>query len=258
MSPIMATVKKHISFFWGALDINTASTQNPYYAVTDYATLGASAVAGSGVGVRRATLVCKRPVSPIADDDFNLHFDFLNLTGDEPDDTWTTADYVALESRLQTWWSAAAVAVPSNNQFYRVMWHRVGKGIAKPNPAIRILDLGAGLNGLLAPASVNVPPQVASAISLRHGSRPSWGRTYLPYGKSTPLGRIGVTDVDTMCTATMALLTGAKSDDFLMVVTSVRHDQAFVVDSIAVDDTPDIQRSRRWKHLNYRKTLVAP
>ena len=56
----MATTKRHLSFFWGALDVDSESTSTPYYAPTDYVTLGDDATVGGGIGVRRATLVLDR------------------------------------------------------------------------------------------------------------------------------------------------------------------------------------------------------
>lgn len=252
----MATTKKHISFFWGALDVDAASTSNPYYAPTDYVTLGDDATQGGGVGVRRATLVLDRSAITVPDDAMLMHFDFLNLTSDQPDDTWTTADFTALEARFTTWWAALKGYTPTGVKLTRIYWHRVGKGIGKPNPAVRISDYATPVASNA--SAINYPPQAASSISLRHGSRRSWGRTYLPIAAGAAGGRLPSGDVDFLVATTVALLNGAKTDDFLCVVTSEAHDQAFVVDEVAMDSTVDIIRRRRFKHTSYiKRTALA-
>lgn len=252
----MATTKRHLSFFWGALDVDVESTATPYYATTDYATLGDDATVGGGIGVRRATLVLDRSGYATPDDAATVHFDFLNLTSDSPDDTWTAADYIALETRLSTWWNAVKGYTPATTKLTRFYWHRVGKGITKPNPAIRITDIASPVASVT--STFNVPPQSACSISLRHGKRRSWGRTYLPLAVAGTGGRLPSGDVDALVAATIVLLNGAKTDDFLGVVTSVVHDQAFVIDDVVADTTVDIIRRRRFKHTTYiKKTAVT-
>jgi hypothetical protein len=252
----MATTKRHLSFFWGALDVDAESTSTPYYATTDYHTIGADATVGGGIGVRRATLVLDRSGYSTPDDAAEVHFDFLNLTGDEPDDTWTSADFSTIETLLSAWWNTVKGYTPATTKLSRIYWHRVGAGITKPNPAVRITDFATPVAS--AASTFTAPPQAACSISLRHGKRRSWGRTYLPLAVVGAGGRLASADADALVAATITLLNGTKSADFLGVVTSVVHGQAFVIDDVVVDTTVDIIRRRRFKHTTYiKKTAVT-
>lgn len=240
--------------FWGALDLEQEYAANPAYLTTEYVSLGESARPGEGIGVRRATLHLKRTASGSQDDDAQVHFDFLNITSDAPDDTWTSGDFSALEGRLTTWWAAVKGQVPTWYSHYRFSWHRVGSGIVKPNPAARITDLVTPVAGT---ATSNMPPQVACSISLRTAIRKHWGRTYLPFGNNMDsFGRVPTANAGVITAATKALLDGAKSDDFVCVVTSETAQSAFVVDQVSVDDVADIIRRRRWKRVNSRSLVT--
>jgi hypothetical protein len=219
-------------------------------------TIGADATVGGGIGVRRATLVLDRSGYSVPDDAATVHFDFLNLTGDEPDDTWTPADYATLETLLSAWWNTVKGYTPATTKLTRYYWHRVGKGITKPNPAVRIADIASPVAS--AASTFTSPPQAACSISLRHGKRRSWGRTYLPIAVVAAGGRLATADADALVAATITLLNATKSADFLGVVTSVVHDQAFIIDDVVVDNTVDIIRRRRFKHTTYiKKTAVT-
>lgn len=236
--------------FWGGLDVEAEFAKYPSYAGTDYVSLGDSAAAGVGIGVRRATIVLDRAVATIADDASEMHFDFLNTTSGEPDDTWTAGDYTTLEGFLLTWWGAVKGDVPPDTRLSRILWNRVGPGVPKPNPAERIVDItpiaGTGTRSL--------PPQCATAISLRHGIRPSWGRTYLPIaGPVVTTGRFSTTRTDALVAATVAMCNSARGADFAPVVTSERLSSALLVEYVAMDDVIDIVRRRRWKHRGYLK-----
>lgn len=252
----MATTKRHLSFFWGALDVDTEATATPYYASTDYHTIGTDATVGGGIGVRRATMVLDRSGYATPDDAATMHWDFLNLTGDEPDDTWTPADYTTLETLMSAWWNTLKGFTPGTTKLTRYYWHRVGRGITKPNPAIRISDIAVPVAS--ASSTFTAPPQAAASISLRHGKRRSWGRTYLPLAVVGAGGRLSSSDTDGIVAATITMLNGAKSADFLGVVTSLVHDQAFIIDDVVCDSTCDIIRRRRFKHTTYiKKTAVT-
>jgi hypothetical protein len=249
----MAITQRHVSFLWGAFEVDAAEAQTPaYLAATDYATLGADAAAGTAV--RRATLVIDRTAATPSDDDMTMHFDFVNITGGAADDTWITADFTTLEARLSTWFLAVKPYVPTYARFSRVLWHRVGPGIAKPNPAVRILDIASPQSGTSGPT---LPPQCASSITLRTGLRRHWGRTYLPF--TAPLTtdtRVSSAQRVAITGATVALLNGAYSDDFHPVVVSTTRNRAFGVEAVEVDDVVDIVRRRRFKHV-VSKTITT-
>jgi hypothetical protein len=250
----MATTLTRVRFFWGALDIAHESGTFPAYSPTQYVSLGPSAADAAGIGVRRATLIFDRTLAVPADDDINMHFDFLNMTSNAPDDTWTSTDYGQIEARLLTWWTAVKTAAAATTRLYRISWHQLGPGIGKPNPAERILDIATPVAGTS--SSVGGPPQIASTISLRTGFRRNWGRTYFPIVLTSTTGRVTTTQADLLVASTVTLLQGTKTDDFMPVVYSARLGSALGVETVSVDDVADTVRRRRWKKQAYRKLTV--
>jgi hypothetical protein len=179
-------------------------------------------------------------------DDAESHFDFLNVTGGTPDDTWTSTDYTTLEGYLDTWWNSVKPSVSSGIKLAGYHWYRHGPGVGTPNPAERVVSRsvagGSGSNAL--------PPQVASTVTFRTAVRRSWGRTYLPGPSATYLATDGSFDpsgwVNPVATATDTLVHAAAGADFPLVVTSVHLSAVLNVEATEVDNTPDIIRRRRF------------
>jgi hypothetical protein len=238
--------------FWGALDVENEQAKTPGYGSTQIVSGGESAVIGSGVGVRRVTLVVDRTGVEAGSDVATMHFDFLNMTGGSPDDTWITSDFTTLEGLLSTWITSTNPLMIGGYKITQFIWHRVGSGVTKPNPAERILVIGSPLTG----AGSTTVPQVASSITFRTGVRKSWGRTYFPWGKApSTAGRPSTADVDTLAAATNTLINSAASSDFHLVVVSKPLASSLNVERIEVDNTLDIIRRRRWKQSTYKKLL---
>lgn len=239
---------------WGAFDWQEGS-DNPY-ADAETKSGGAAADPGTGhIGVRRATLFFDRSSYSPADDDMTVHFDFLNMTSGEPDDTWITSDFTGLETLLTTWWGQAKGQSDPKTKLREIRWHRVGPGNDPPNPAVRIYVLPSMVAGSgTAGASV---AQVACSVTFRTAVRTSWGRTYIPFNGVAPdaQGRWSTTLVDLVATYTNALLVSAAAADMHLVVTSLAKSAALNVERIEADDVPDIVRRRRLKHTVYRKLL---
>lgn len=238
---------------WGALDWQHG-TQNPY-STAQTGDGGVSAAPGAGnIGVRRAVMVFDRSALSPADDDIEIHFDFLNFTGGSPDDTWTTSDYTTLEAYLQNFWTAWKSKCSANIKLREIRWYRHGPGVSPPNPAERVFTLGTMVAGT---GSALYPSQMAMSVTFRTALRRNWGRTYLPAdGASLGSGlRYGSTVVDAAVSAVDALVTSAASSDFALVVVSNALSAALVVEHVSADDVPDIVRKRRLKHTSYRKIL---
>lgn len=248
----MALTTVHVRFFWGALTADLAGSSPSYPYPTAYATLGPSAGVGAGIGVRRCTLVLDRTLDTPADDDGLMHFDFLNITGGAPDDTWTTGDYTTLESLIASWWGTVRTYVPTRWRFSRMLWHRHGPDVLLPNPAERIVDISSPTSGV---NGGTYPPQAACSITFRTGVRHSWGRTYLPIGGGSA-GRMATADSDAIANATRTLLAGAASADFHPVVVSTPLRSALGIDTVETDTTIDIIRRRRFKHTTHK--LLVP
>lgn len=252
----MSITYLHVRGLWGGIDVTEAFAQTPSYAIaTDYANLGDSAAPGSGIGVRRVTCVLDRKTAVPADDDMNMHFDFLNITSGNPDDSWIPADFATLEGFLDTFFGAVASQMPSWARVVRYSWHRVGTGVTQPNPAVRILDKTTAIVGSAAP---KLPPQCACSITFRTGLRKHWGRTYLPIAASTDSGgRVPSSVYSTIATAAQSLFVSARGADFLPVVVANSLQSTLGVEYVETDDVVDIIRRRRWKHTVARSVLAA-
>lgn len=235
---------------WHGIDVQGGSG-NPY---SDAQTVdgGDTALPPDGVGARRAICVIDRTSAHAAADEALMHFDFMNLTGGDPDDTWTSGDYETMEDLLTTFFEAIAVVWHPGYKFSEVRWYRIGHGVPKPNPAERIFTLTSPVVGTGSTALM--PPQVASTITFRVGKRRSWGRTYVPI-EGASLTTDGLTldpsVVDLLVEAADDLVTSSVDEDFHSGVLSM-HDSAFyLTEAVEVDDVVDIQRRRRWQHPTY-------
>jgi len=246
------TAYTRFRFLWGAVDWQGGS-DNPYAAAAT-GTLGDDAVAG--IGVRRVMLVIDRTTNHAGADPAVMHFDILNMTGGNPDDTWTSGDYTAVETALDAFWTTAKAKVSGNYKLSELRFYRVGKGVHKPNPAERVSTRSvAGTS-----AGGNMPPQLACSLTFRTAVRKSWGRTYLPLGALggsdvTAGGEFSTANVDLLAGALNTLVSSLASSDFYLVVTSLALSAALNVEKVEVDSNLDVIRRRRWKQSAYKKIL---
>lgn len=242
----------HMRAFWGAFDVSFGT---PEYTGSALVSAGTSAVAGSGAGVRRAQLRFTRtPPGTFTDDVAEMHFDFMNITGGTPDDTWTTTDYTDLEGYLATWFASVEGRMHTSHVWQEIRWYRVGTGVTPPNPAERVTLTGSGGTS----SSVMLPPQNAASITLKTARRRQWGRTYFPgltTSDVTGNGQLGSGTVDDLANATDALATSAATKQFYLGVLSGVAGSFFAAETIQVDDIADIIRRRRWRNATYRKDL---
>lgn len=181
----------------------------------------------------------------IGSGDIYSHFSFVNYTGGVVDDTWTAADFAAVEARLDTWWTGIKDNYGTALTWRGGRWHRVGQGVTPPNPQVRAFvravpgSTGGGI----------VPPQVASTISFHTALRRQWGRTYLGPPAQIALqsnGRFTSTYANDIADNTATLLEGCITDEFMPVVWSAKKQAMYGVRSIVVDDVPDTIRRRRF------------
>lgn len=239
----------HGRVFWGAFDV-TYST--PEYSGAALVSGGPSAVLGSGVGVRRAVIEMSQTApGTVVDDKRMIHWDFMNLTGGAPDDTWTTTDYTDAETPLIAWLGAIAPYVTQEATFTAIKWYREGTGVVPPNPAERVTPISVPGTG----ASLTMPPQTAVSITLKTARRKQWGRTYLPGVTSVGLGGRGAITtsvVDALGAATNTMVLAANSHDLHPGVLSKVAGSWFALEQIQIDDVWDVIRSRRWKNTTHR------
>jgi hypothetical protein len=249
----MATSYVRLRALWGALDLTAAQGQTPAYTASQIVSLGASAAAGSGVGVRRVSLYIDRATADVGADPAFMHFDVLNTTSGSPDDTWIAADYNAVESALGSLAGAMATWMPTGYKVTEFIWHRVGTGVSKPNPAERTTIVTTPVTGTGGARSL---PQTSCSLTFRTGVRRSWGRTYMPLGdQPISFQRVPAATVDAIATAVNAFVTSLASSDMHLVVVSKPLASSLNVEHIEVDDVADVIRRRRWKQTKYRKIL---
>lgn len=239
------TTYARLRMFWGAYDLTLLQQSTPGYGETQIVTGGTSAAIGDGVGVRRLTLVLDRTAVEAGLDPAVMHFDILNMTGGNPDDTWTTGDFTTCEGYAKTMMSSLATYMQTNHSVTQYVWHRVGTGVPKPNPAERIFIDGSPVVG-----SGGAPElQCAASITFRTGVRKSWGRTYLPFGASLLAARrLSVAQCNGIGGAVNTFVTSLAASDFHLVVVSGTLNSSLNVEKIEVDDVPDVIRRRRHKH----------
>jgi hypothetical protein len=249
----MATAYVRLRMLWGALDFQEAQSSTPQYATTQMTSGGTSAAAGSGVGVRRLSIMLDRTLIETGMDPAYIHLDWLNTTSGAPDDTWTTSDYTTLETAFLSLWGTLASHCMSGCKPLQFIWHRVGTGVSKPNPAERTL----AISYTTALGGGSVIPQTACSVTFRTGVRRSWGRTYLPLGSAalTTAGRVTNTAVDAITGAFNTMVAAQAANDFHLVVVSKPLASSLNVESVEVDNVPDVIRRRRYKRQTYRKIL---
>jgi hypothetical protein len=190
----------------------------------------------------------------LIDDAIQTHVDLVNVTAGSLDDTWTDADFLAVEARLDTFWGAIKSLVPGAVALAEYRWYRLGPGADPPEPAVRVTPraLIAGTSG-----TSSLPHQVSPNISLRTAIRKRWGRMYLPPVTVTQVSTSGLivsAAVDQIAAAANALEVGLAADDFDWIVYSPTRERGYAVSRIVVDNLFDIQRSRRLRRYTYSKT----
>lgn len=231
-----------MSGWWG--DIESYKTDEQIYAATERKALGPTAEVPN-TAVRRAQLVFDRAPAGSVEDVATTHLDFMNLTSGNPDETWVTADFTAIEALINTWWAAMRTYFWNGCDLTSIRWYRVGPSIVPPNPPVRILtrtDTGG--------STETMPPQIAITVTLRTAVRKEWGRLYLPHPGSNACnfttGRIASAAQISIANATDTLMENAAIADFLPIVYGPARKKFYSVEKVQVDDLFDVIRSRRW------------
>lgn len=214
----------------------------------------------------------RTPTVGVVQDPAICTFHLLNLTGGSPDASWTDADYLAVEARFDTWWTA------NLNDFYRpetklaeYVWRADGPAF-RPfgddlSPTLRITT--KAIAGTYGGTSEQLPPQCACSVTevipatfMAYGVgvpgstpgtgrtqlRNRWGRFYLPPPTAQFLndGRWGQSFTDQVADDTKTLYDGLVTDQFIPVVYSPTTGSSWSVEEVHVDDIVDVIRSRRF------------
>jgi hypothetical protein len=184
-----------------------------------------------------------------------IHWDLINITSSVLDSTWTSGDFSAVEAIADTFWNAVKGNIPNIWTLAEYRWYRLGPGATPPEPAVRVTTraLAATVSG------ATMPPQVAQSVTLKTGLRKHWGRFYLPgpgsAGVAGTSGHFTTGVTDATANAMHAAIGSLAAADFYLVVFNAARSRMFNVESLQVDDVPDIIRRRRPKHGIYYKRL---
>lgn len=187
---------------------------------------------------------------------FGVHW--LNTTGGDLDTTWTSGDFSAVETGLQTFWSGLSTWVSSIYRLEEIRWYGYGPDTVgtkdDPIPVYRVTAVAGTPQG---GASSGSPSTNACAITLKTALRKHWGRFYVPINatKLDVAGRLSSANCDTLAAAAQAFLRSGESAGVYPVVYDKARKSAFTANDLQVDDIADVIRRRRQSVTQYRKVL---
>lgn len=197
-------------------------------------------------------------------------FHFLKLSGGNPSDTWVDADFVAVESAWDAFWTAIKAQYTTEIKLVEYMWRADGPAF-KPfgsslSPTLRVMPRAvAGTGG----STNQLPPQCALSVTEvtaahftafgvgvpghapgtgRTQVRNRWGRFYLPPMTSLALtdGRWATSTCDLVSGAVKTMYNSCVTAHLIPVMYSPTVGSSWSIDSVHVDDIVDVVRSRRY------------
>ncbi len=195
------------------------------------------------------------------DDAVTTHH-FLRVIAGQPSDTWTAADFQAVEGRLLTLANVLNDYWTPSFSYKQVRWYKAGPAIVPPQAPVRIID--PALAGTAVVGGDMSPPQVAVSVTEKTPDPKSWGRFYLPAmipGIANTYGRIDAGFQGALADACDAMYEGFVTDGTPAVVYSAAKParptagggslaavpaRALPVRQVQVDDLFDVIRSRRY------------
>jgi hypothetical protein len=190
-------------------------------------------------------------------------FHFAKLSAEDFSNAWVTADYAAVETAFDTWWTALKPNFPAGTKLYQYRWYKSGPANPIAGPALRITTKNVAGTGT---GSV-VPPQCAESITEVVRIRKHWGRFYLPamiVGAYDAYGRIAASmfgGAGGVLSNTVTLYNACRTAGVVPVVYSkakpsrtTKHGtvlppqpaRAYAVDNLQMDDIVDVIRRRRY------------
>jgi hypothetical protein len=246
---------------WGRWILREAGWAVPGGLAWLSAQLDESPAAPAAVEWRRYNIRGSRSTPAGTSEDLaQFKLDLLNITSSEIDTTWTTGDYTAVRARLDTMIAALKVQTAGTFTYtdisaYRMRFNPVGD-LTKPfqdsgPPVYKATIAQAGTGG------GTYPYQVAATCTFKTGWPKHWGRIYLPNPIATAgdaNGRWTSTYRTAVANAVSACIGGLADDGFFTVVPVGQLNKEpfhalLGVNSVVVDDVPDVQRRRRPKQV---------
>lgn len=224
--------------------------------------------------VRVHVLYSRYTPSGTQEDLAQFKLDLVNITGGALDTSWTAGDFSAVDSALDTFTTAIRPYQANTHTLHSYRYYGMGFNDADPGPSDLnpkqqrpFADTGGpvyviGKSGT-GTATATHPYQVAATITLKTGWPKHWGRIYIP-GAALPLdpgARWGGSQMQTVANAMFDLNDDLAAAGFLLTVpvaqvNKQRYHALLGVNSIVMDDIPDVVRRRRPREVKQRFTGV--
>lgn len=232
----------------------------------------------SGYELRKLAVRFSRAVGSTPPQDAAVcTFHFLNLTGDEPDASWTTADYVAVETAFNSFWNGLSSNYNSQTRSEDFVWRADGPAFrpfgASLSPTLRLQatnhTAGAASAEQLSPQTAVSVTEVIPATFVAHDvagvgdqTRNRWGRFYLPAPIVSVVqnGRWTSAFAEDVATRCQTFYNACVTADLIPVVYSPTTGHAWSLDAVHVDDLCDVIRSHRYTAplSRHSKAITAP
>ena len=185
---------------------------------------------------------------------FGIHY--INTTGGDLDTTWTSADYAAVESAVQAFFTANLSSISGDIKLVEHRWYPFGPAVLPPNPPVRVTTLGSPITGT---GSTPTAHQVATTCTFRTALRRHWGRIYTPISGvyASTGGQMGGGSVTALANTFRTLVTSPNTSQGIVPVVWDRNRKAALgVTALEVDSVPDVIRRRRPR-VTANKTVLT-
>lgn len=213
--------------------------------------------------LRKLTVKWTRtPASGVPQDAAMCTFHFINLTGGIPDASWIAADYAAVESGFDTFWTNEKSLFPTSTKLSEYSWRADGPAFrpfgASLSPTLRTTArsvVGTGVGEALPPqVAVSVTETTAAKFTVQNVEgvgtqiRNRWGRFYLPAPVVSQVtnGRFSSGSQALLATAVDTFYEACVTAGLHPVVYSPTTGHSWSVLEIHIDDIFDVIRSRRF------------
>lgn len=232
----------------------------------------------SGYELRELNVLYARtPAGGVVQDAAITTHHFLNLTGGEPDATWTAGDYTAVETAFDALWTTLKAGHMPELSLAGYRWRADGPTY-RPHGASLAPTLRNTSRSVAGSSSsqIELPPQCAMTVTevtaakytahdvegVGDQLRNRWGRFYLPAGIAGNIsaGRFGSAILASTATAVQTAYNACVTADLIPVMYSPTTGSAWSITEIRVDDIVDVIRSRRYTTplLRNPKTINQP
>jgi len=206
----------------------------------------------------------------LPEDDAVITYHFLRLAAGAPSDAWVAADFVAIETAFDNFWSAIKIDFANSLTLRQMRWYATGPqidvalgGPGRTGPPRRVVDRNVAGGAM---GSAMTSPQLAISVTEKTSDARAWGRFYLPGpfqpgGLMTAVGRLLTAGQTGIANAADTFYEAALANGTPVVVYSAAKParataaggslpaavaRALTVDNLQVDDIVDVIRSRRW------------